>query len=186
MSENSVDIKTKNKNEIKEVFEWIKVIILAVIIALTVRYFFFEIVEVRQISMENTLIEGQKLIKYNLWKFIGGDIKYNDIVIFKASDEEKLYIKRVIAIEGDTIQITKDGKVFVNGEELFEPYIKNLTYYGEYGKEELTVPANQVFVMGDNRMHSKDSRTFGPVDIKDIKGKAIYRIWPLNEFGEIN
>lgn len=107
-------------------------------------------------------------------------IKYNILEINKDS-----YIKRIIAIEGDKIEI-KNGKVYLNDEELEETYLPEgtQTYQGNYNC--LEVPEDCVFVMGDNRNSSIDSRTFGCIPINKIEGIVFFRYWPLNEFGEIN
>lgn len=97
------------------------------------------------------------------------------------------YIKRVIGLPGDHVQI-KDGKVYLNGEEFNEPYLQEgvtteMIYQGVYS--DIVVPENCVFAMGDNRHHSTDCREFGCIPIEKIEGTVWIRFWPLNKFGEI-
>lgn len=96
------------------------------------------------------------------------------------------YIKRVIAVEGDHIKI-EDGKVYLNGEELNEPYLrKGITTTKTGAYSELTVPENCVFVMGDNRPQSTDSRSFGCIPLEKVESKVILRFWPLSKFGTVD
>ena len=91
------------------------------------------------------------------------------------------YIKRVIGVPGDTLEFL-NGEVYVNGEPLYEPYLKGETFAG---LSKITVEKNMVFVMGDNRKNSRDSRELGLIPYDRIKGKAILRIWPLKKLGSI-
>ncbi len=95
------------------------------------------------------------------------------------------YIKRIIAVEGDHIKI-EDGKVYLNGEELDEPYLDDgvVTEGGVYN--DIIVPEGCVFVMGDNREHSTDSRSFGCIPIERIESKVWIRFWPLDKFGKVD
>ena len=95
------------------------------------------------------------------------------------------YIKRVIGIEGDHIKI-EDGKVYLNGEELEEPYLRDGITTESSLFTDITVPEGYVFVMGDNRSHSTDSRSFGCIPVEKIESKVWIRFWPLNKFGKVN
>lgn len=96
------------------------------------------------------------------------------------------YIKRVIGIGGDHIKI-EDGKVFLNGQELNEPYLREgITTEKTGGFSELTVPEGYVFVLGDNRPHSTDSRCFGCIPLEKVESKVVIRFWPLNKFGKVD
>jgi signal peptidase I len=136
--------------------------------------------EVHDISMQNTLIAGQRLVVvkpyYNFTDPQRGDI----IVLRPPMDSQVEFVKRLIGLPGDTILI-KGGKVYVNDVMLNEPYIKEvpLSTYGPF-----TVPEGRYFVMGDNRNHSSDSRTGWTITREEIVGKAVFRYWPLNKFGE--
>jgi len=197
-------MKKTSNGFFKEAWDWIKSIIIALIIALLIRGFIFEPVEVNGNSMEDTLFNGQRLIVYKLG-YSFSPPERGDIVVVKVQEGsarylpllEKVpvlkkiipdlreidYIKRVIGVPGDKIEI-KDGKVFVNGVEIEEPYIKGSTY--ENGMVfPITVEQGKLFVMGDNRQNSHDSRQMGQISIDRIKGKAILRIWPLEDFGTV-
>lgn len=108
-----------------------------------------------------------------------------DIIVFNPPvASEKPYIKRVIAVAGDTVEIKPGGYVYVNGTRLEEPYIQGgITECNVRKCEPVTVPAGKVYVLGDNRRNSSDSRIFGVVDINDIIGKAWLTYWPLSDFG---
>ena len=105
-----------------------------------------------------------------------------DIVVVNRYTQEPL-VKRIIALGGDHLRITEEGEVILNGEVLDEPYIghyKTLLFSFE---GEVTVPEGQVFVMGDHRDNSHDSRDIGCVSEKDLMGKAVFRIWPISQAG---
>ena len=91
-------------------------------------------------------------------------------------------IKRVIGEPGDTVSLQR-GDVYVNGVVIDEPYVHDAPTMPENGETDWTVPADQIFVMGDNRQFSQDSRTFGPICTTDVIGRAFLRYWPLSEFG---
>ena len=95
------------------------------------------------------------------------------------------YIKRIIAVEGDHIKI-EEGKVYLNGEELEEPYLRESIITKGENFTDITVPEGYVFVMGDNRSHSTDSRSFGCIPIEKIESRVLIRFWPLNKFGKVN
>lgn len=108
------------------------------------------------------------------------ELKYNILEINKIS-----YIKRIIAVAGDKVEI-KDGKVYLNDEELEEHYLPEGIKTNQLNYNSLVVPENCVFVMGDNRNASMDSRTFGCIPINKIEGRVLLRYWPLKESGKIN
>ena len=109
---------------------------------------------------------------------------YNKFVYYVLEKTKISYIKRIIAVEGDHIQI-QEGKVYLNGEELDEPYLAEgeVTTGGTFF--DITVPEGYVFVMGDNRDHSIDSRSFGCIPVKKIESKVLIRFWPLDKFGTV-
>jgi signal peptidase I len=108
-----------------------------------------------------------------------------DIIVFEPPvSSEKPYIKRVIGVAGDTVEIKADGYVYINGERLEEPYIQGpITECNARVCEPVTVKEGEIYVLGDNRRNSSDSRIFGPVDIDDIIGKAWLTYWPTDDFG---
>jgi signal peptidase I len=172
---------------VKEIFEWIKTIIISIVIALVITTFIRPTL-VKGQSMYPTLEPNNYLI-INKIPYIIHEPERGDIIVFKSSlktldGKEKDLIKRVIAIEGDRIAV-KDGKLYINGEEIKEDYIN-----GDFttGDIELQVPEDQVFVMGDNRGNSLDSRDprVGTVDIHTIRGKVLVRLFPFNKIGKVD
>jgi len=172
-----------------EILDWVKHIVFAVIVGILFITFIGQRTIVYGMSMSPTLENGDQLIIEKISPKIGG-IKRGDIVtiyIHGLLDEGKDYlIKRVIAIEGDTLKI-EDGKVYLNGILLDEEYIRGDYTYEERLGTEINVEKGHVFVMGDNRLKggSNDSRSLGLFDVSAIRGKAIFRWFPFNKFGSI-
>ncbi|MGF6376475.1 signal peptidase I [Clostridiales Family XIII bacterium PM5-7] len=167
--------------------EWIKDIIIAVVIAVIVIQFIKPTI-VKESSMEpNFYANDYVFVSKQSYTF--SEPERGDVVVFHSelkqeNGDEKLLIKRVIGVAGDTIDV-KDDKVYLNGVELEEDYTKEEQTTGEV--EGLVVPEGQVFCMGDNRRVSIDSRypEVGCVEIDEIVGKVVLRIWPFSEFGLI-
>lgn len=131
-------------------------------------------VEVFNVSMEPTVVQGE-VIFVNKLAYKLGEVKRGDIVTFHFPlDPEIDYIKRAIGLPGDEVSID-GGKVYVNGIELVEPYLHDITS----GDDTWIVPDGMYFVMGDNRMDSADSRNWGFVPQKDLIGKALAVYWPV-------
>lgn len=181
----------------KEILEWIKSIALALVVALGITYFVTG-TRVHGASMNPTLKHEDFLIVIN-----NKNIKHGDIVIVDTNlkitprdleglgpiskfriGKTKQLIKRVVAIEGDSIEISNE-QVFLNGEQLEENYINGSDTKGNIFIEK--IPEGKVFVMGDNRGNSLDSRSgeIGLVDIEDIKGKAVLRLYPFSKVGKL-
>ena len=192
----------KKKNSIgREVFEWFLVIVAALVISMVIKAFVFSTYKVNMVSMENTLFEGHNVIVYKTGYFFNKP-KHGQIIVFTheegqfkgllkylpvANPGEVDYIKRVIGVPGDEIDI-RDGYVWrkSSGDKDFvkldEPYAKGLT--DSHGMQlPYKVPEDKLFVMGDNREQSLDSRQIGPVDIDAVIGHAAVRIWPFSKFG---
>lgn len=172
----------------KTIFEFAKTIIIALIIALAITAFIKPTL-VKGYSMYPTIQPFNYLI-VNKIPYLANDPKYGDIIVFKAhiysdNGEAMDLIKRVIGVAGDTIEV-KDGLVYRNGEALKEDYI----YGGETpgNMEPFTVDEGCIFVMGDNRPSSRDSRdpSIGEVAISDILGRVDIRLFPFNEMGLID
>lgn len=157
-----------------EVKEWLKSIFIAVVLALIIRLFFFEVFLVDGSSMYPTLQHQERLvvnkIVYSLRK-----PEREEIVVFSYSPHRD-FIKRIVATEGETVEI-KDGYVYLNGTKLQESYINGNTT-PDFGP--VLVPEGHYFVMGDNRKNSMDSRdpSVGFVSMEKIKGKAMFVFWP--------
>ncbi|MBR0051419.1 MAG: signal peptidase I [Firmicutes bacterium] len=166
--------------------EWIKDILIAIVVAFLVLQFIKPTI-VQEHSMENTLKPNDYLFIIKQSYRLFGDPQRGDIIVFHsvlttADGAEKLLVKRIIALPGDTICIT-GGVVYVNGEPQDEPYTKD--GYTGTEMEEVTVPEGQLFCMGDNRQNSRDSRDplIGFVDEDDVLGKAVLRLFPFSKFG---
>jgi signal peptidase I len=159
----------------------LETVLAALVIALLVRGFVIEPFIVDGPSMEPTLWTGERLFVSKL-TFRLGTPKRGDVVMFKYPlNPNKDYVKRVVAVGGDTVEM-RLGRVYVNGQQVQEPYIH---FAGLYSMNALTVPEGTIFVMGDNRVNSEDSRDFGPVKLSLVRGKAVFRVWPLKSAGFI-
>lgn len=194
----------KNKKVLREIRGWIVSIVGAIVIASVVNSKVLAKVQVEQISMQNTLKDGQQLILDKL-SYNFSNPKRGDIIVFLDGEEkgtimedtinslrlisgkinsQKRLVKRVIGEPGDEVNI-KDGYVYINGEKIDEPYVKGTTNNGDL-KLPIKVSENQLFVLGDNREFSKDSREFGLINYNQVEGKAIFRIYPFDDIGSIN
>lgn len=162
----------------EEVKDWIVSIVIAVALAFFIRYFIVEPYMVEGPSMLPTLVSGERLIVNKLIYRLKQPVKGEIIVFRYPRDPSRDFIKRVIATAGDTIEV-KGGRIFVNGQLINENYILEETR-GSYPLA--TIPEGHIFVMGDNRNNSEDSRFadvgFVPLDM--IKGKAVLIFWPFN------
>lgn len=149
-------------------------------------------------SMENTLYNGESLLISKVSYVFGEPDRY-DIIIFypngkhgrnngnnEYSDGDEFYVKRVIGLPGETVQI-KDAHIYINGELLEEDYGKEpFISDGGIAEEPVTVGEKEYFVLGDNRNESHDSRFIGMVKLEDIEAKVVLRIWPLKKFGTVD
>lgn len=180
----------KTEKEKNELWEWTKALLIAFAIAAFIRYFLFTPIVVDGDSMMPTLENGDRMI-VNKFSYKIGEPDRFDIVVFHAP-EQKDYIKRVIGVPGDFVEY-KDDQLYINGEPIDEPYLDaykaeisegNLT--GDFSLKDIdpsldVIPEGYVFVMGDNRRFSKDTRHIGIVDQKEIIGNTNIIFWPLNE-----
>lgn len=177
----------KNEKEEDGVLEWIKSIVIALVIAGVIKWLFFDATKVSGNSMLNTLHNGDMLFMNKIGKHFH-DYERGDIVILKAPDAyNKLYVKRVVGVPGDTVTL-KDEKVYLNGEELNEPYTSVDYTLQTSDTYEWYLLDNQYFVMGDNRAEgaSNDSRNYGPVEKDEIVGHAFFRFYPFSDMGNID
>lgn len=164
-------------------------LILVFAVFLVIYIFLFRPFQVSGNSMDPTFFDKEYILT-NIIALKFTKPKLGDVIVFKAPpDPEKDYIKRVIAIPGDTISI-KNGDIYVNGERLDQSQFLQgsvKTYGGSFLKEGevVSVPPNSYFVMGDNRSGSSDSREWGFVPIKSIIGKSFFAYWPLDKMGLI-
>lgn len=210
-----------SKNILKEIWEWIYCIAIAIVIALLVKYFLFTPTVVQMDSMYPTLKQGDRLILNRTVATFKVKLKRGDIITFEAPLKERYlagevdlknpiakydnskkslwkkftynvleigkrnYIKRVIGLPGEHVQIS-DGKVYIDGNLLNENYLdESVTTEAPGGFYDIIVPQNSLFVMGDHRSVSLDSRSFGCVPYDKIESRVSFRFWPLNKFGNV-
>lgn len=169
---------------VKDIIELIKSVIIAIIAAVLIITFVFETVSVDGQSMFPTLQNKDRLIVEKVSYYFRKP-KIGDIVVFKyPADTREKFIKRVVAVSGDKVRI-ESNKLYVNGVEKDEPYLNEQFINGFYS--ETTIPENTIFVLGDNRNNSKDSRAedVGFVNTKLVVGRAVLRIYPFNIIGRI-
>lgn len=151
----------------------------AVVIALVINLFLAQATQVLGQSMEPNLHSTQRVVVEKItYRFVHGP-RRGDVVVIDAPDQSEMLIKRVVGLPGETIEL-RDGQVYIDGEPLTEPWAVN-PGGGNYGP--LTIPPLHVFVMGDNRGASNDSRNFGPVAIEHIVGHAWFSYWPPQYVG---
>ena len=169
------------------IWSWIWSFIVAFIIVGGVYFFLGRPFTVSGASMYPTLHNADRMILSKV-----GDIHRFDVVILKAPDENVEYIKRVIGMPGDTVEM-KSGVLYINGKKVDQPFIntealaKQTVFIDDFTLESLTgeskVPEGKYFVLGDNRGVSKDSRMIGFIDRSAIEGKAVFTIWPFGRIG---
>ena len=215
-------MKSKINPKLKEALEWIGCILIAVILALLVRYYIGTPTIVQQPSMYPTLKQDQRLILNRWERTIKKMPERGNIITFEAPSSNYIsaydadlenpiakyenepegiwnrfcfyvlevnktsYIKRVIGLPGEHIKI-ENGRVYINENELQEPYLQEGVITDDLNGAftDIIVPENTVFVMGDNRGQSTDSRRFGCIPLEKIESKVLFRFWPLNVFGKV-
>lgn len=208
--------------KVKDILEWIYCIVIAVVLALIFRYFIGTPTIVKQVSMNPTLVQDQRLWLNRWGRTTKKMPERGDIITFEAPSKKSYrdneidksnavakyeknptnlwskftyyvlelnkdsYIKRVIGLPGEHVEI-KEGKVYINGEQLQEDYLQSgiVTDVIGVGFDDFIVPENCVFAMGDNRNHSTDCRAFGCIPLEKIESKVWIRIWPLNLWGKV-
>jgi signal peptidase I len=173
-------------NEAEPPFSWraaleiIQALALAVIISVILNLFVVQVTEVRQKSMESTLLQGDRVLVSKVdYRF--GTPQRGDIVVFQPTTDSSIpYVKRVAAVAGDVVEL-RDGSLFVNGTRTDYPGAHGVTTpQSPVFTYPLTVPADSFFALGDNRQASSDSRSFGPQPNPNIIGKVILRFWPFD------
>jgi signal peptidase I len=170
----------KQRDEGKDLYEWVQALVCSVLAVVVLFTFVVRLIGVDGHSMVPTLQDGDRLLVLN--SMLYDDYRYGDIVVLrKDTFLEEPIVKRVIATEGQTVDIDFDmGAVYVDGTLLKEEYINELTFLEEGTEFPLTVPEGSIFVMGDNRNHSSDSRDsrLGTVDTRYVIGKAVFLAFP--------
>ena len=212
----------KENQKLREIVEWIYCIVIAIILALLIKYFVGTPTVVKMTSMSPTFKQNERLILNRIYRTMKTTPQRGDVITFESPSvtyvdledadlenpvakyenepegwfsriwyyvlefNKTSYIKRVIGLPGEHVQI-KDGKVYINGEELKEDYLSEdiVTTSLDGAFTDIIVPEGTVFVMGDNRENSGDSRRFGCIPVQKIESKVWLRFWPLNRFGII-
>ena len=181
-----------NRRTLGCLFELLETLLVTAVIFLLLQMFVVQPYQVQQVSMENTLMPDQYVLvdklSPNFDQYHRGDIiVFNPPAGWAKDANGTPFVKRVIAIAGDTIEI-KDGQVYLNGTVVDEPYI----FQGQAtnlpdgsASKSWTLAKDQLFVMGDHRQASQDSRDFGPIARSTVVGRALIRYWPLDKFGPI-
>jgi signal peptidase I len=167
-----------------EIRVWTRDLLIAIGLALVIIVFLYQPVKVEGTSMA-PLLSDQERIFINKFVYRFEPIERGDVVVFwYPLDKSKSFIKRVVALPGETVEIRR-GMVYVNGHEIAEPYVPpQYADVSDYGPE--TVPVGSYFVMGDHRISSNDSRVFGPVESQYIYGRAVFAYWPVDHFGSLS
>lgn len=156
---------------IKEIIPYIVIVVVVVLI----RTFIITPVRVDGDSMKNTLKNGDILLLYKL-----GSINRLDIIVLDEEKDNEKIIKRVIGLPGETVAIKK-GKIYINDKVIDDKYA-----YGETSDyDKVTLEDDEYFILGDNRLISKDSRYFGPIKKSEIKGKIVFRLFPFTKIGTV-
>jgi signal peptidase I len=162
---------------------WLRDLALSVVIAIVVILFLYQPVKVEGTSMQPGLINQERIfINKFVYRFGLADIWHGDTVVFWfPGDPTKSYIKRIIGVPGDTVEI-RSGVVFVNNKQLVEPYVFE-DFRDSVSMASRTIEPDHFFVLGDHRNSSNDSRNWGTVPRNDIYGKAVFVYWPLDRLG---
>jgi signal peptidase I len=172
------------RSSTRSIVEWVAVVGGALLVALVIRAFFLAAFYIPSESMVPTLQKGDRVL-VNKLSYKLHDVHRGDVVVFSRPPNEpdngiKDLIKRVIGLPGETIEV-RDCKVLINGQTLTESYVKSWTRTCTYAPHQ--IGADEVFVMGDNRDDSQDSRFFGPIKENLIVGRAFVVVWPVTHLG---
>jgi signal peptidase I len=169
----------RRKGVVRIVLEIVIIVGAAFAIAMLVQAFLLKPFTVHQESMEPTLLEGDRILLSRL-TYHFRDPKVGDVVVFDSPlNESEDLVKRVVGVAGDRMAV-RDGDLYRNGVAVYEPYLSDQDFAGTM--DDQVVPAGHVFVMGDNRDVSGDSRAFGPISVEQIIGEALCTYWPIGRW----
>ncbi len=167
----------------RSILEVVEIVVIALVLSWVLRTFVIEARVIPTGSMLPTIqLQDRVVVDKLFFKWTG--IHRDDIIVFRPppqANSTEDFIKRVIGLPGEKLQI-RDGKVFINDKPLYEPFVLEPPNY-QYGP--VLIPANDYFVMGDNRNNSADSHEWGFLPYANITGRALFRYWPLNRFGPL-
>jgi signal peptidase I len=174
------------KRSTRQIIEWTILIVAALVLALLIKAFLFQAFYIPSESMVPTLNKNDRVL-VNKLSYKLHDVHRGDIVVFTAppgEEDVKDLVKRVIGLPGEEVAF-RDGVVYINRKPLDESYLPEGTITSQTCNvpAQVTVPANSVWVMGDNRQASKDSRCFGAIPEKSIVGRVFFKMWPLGDIG---
>ncbi|MHC1684105.1 MAG: signal peptidase I [Clostridiaceae bacterium] len=166
----------------KIIREWVIPLGTAAVLALIIHTFVFFLIHIPSPSMVPTINVGDRMLVTKVYN--PKNLKRGDIVVFDFKETDQQFIKRLIGLPSDKVEIKNDGTVYINGEKLDESYVKNP---GGPSGTTYEVPADSYFFLGDNRSDSKDSRYWSNpyISAEDIIGKAQFTIYPFNKFGRV-
>ncbi len=168
----------------RNILEWMVVLFAAALVAVLLRTFVFQAFFIPSESMETTLFENDRIL-VNKVSYRLHDVNRGDVVVFRRPDDQpgeiRDLIKRVIALPGETIE-GRDSQIYINDQLLIEPYLDG-NRFGDFGPTE--VPEGELFMMGDNRDQSLDSRRFGTIEDDRIVGRAFFLFWPFDRVGSL-
>lgn len=173
------------KNVLKEILSTSIYLLVVLCVAYLIVTYVGQRTQVSGSSMESTLSDADHLIVDKISYRFSNPERFDIIVFPFQYDKETYYIKRIIGMPGETVQIDIDGKIYINGELLEENYGREVIQNPGRASEPIQLGSDEYFVMGDNRNNSSDSRdpSVGNIHKKDIIGRAFIRIWPLSKFG---
>ena len=193
MTEVATEVKPGKKSSgPRSIIEISVIVLIAILVAIIVRTFLLQLFYIPSASMDPYLKVNDKVF-VNKMSYTFSDIERGDVLVFDAPDDIKTdkikdLIKRVVGLPGETIEgRCKNGQdvcivdIYIDGKKLEEPYLKSDIYYEHFTA--ITIPANSIFMMGDNRDDSEDGRVFGPIPISSVVGRAFFRLWPMSGFG---
>lgn len=174
--ETQTDPALETKKAIREILSWVAIFASAILVAALIQFFVLEPLRVDGPSMSDTLLHNEFILvsKADYWN---EDPQRLDVVICRYPGREDTYVKRVVGIPGDTVEVRKDV-VLINGTALKEDYI---TYPADYFFGPITLGEDEYFVLGDNRIHSTDSHVIGPIKRDAILGRVRLVIYPLDK-----
>ncbi len=162
---------------------WLREAVISLGVSVFVIVFLYQPVKVEGTSMMPGLVDQERIF-INKYAYRLGPIERGDVVVFRyPGDSSKNYIKRIVGVPGDRIEIVR-GAVMVNGTQLEEPYVPS-EFRDQRSMSEITMSANSYFVLGDHRNLSSDSRDFGMVEQDAIFGKAVFVYWPTGVMGKL-
>lgn len=187
-SQTRLDRKKLEKEPISTtrwIIETLVLVVAAFILAQGIKYFLVQPYLVPSGSMLPTIEINDRVLANKLVYLVGGKPARGEVVVLDdPTGQYPQLIKRAIATEGETVDF-KDGAVYIDGKKIDEPYVYGKPTQPQSVPIPFTVPAGYIWVMGDNRTNSGDSRSFGPVPVKTVRGRGFWTYWPLEQFGPL-